>query len=114
MSSLARRAKPVLGPMIQGEPRTLFIEDQTTIATWMTLKALSFDLFDAPFIEPEAFRAFYEEQQPPPLFQAWLGEYAADSPRFMRINTPIHYAHPYGTLLAGSQHVNSSPLFPIG
>ncbi|HVA06716.1 MAG TPA: hypothetical protein VNG12_08260, partial [Acidimicrobiales bacterium] len=78
----------------------------------MTLKALSFDLIDAPFIEPESFRAFYEDRQPPPMFQTWLGEYAADSPSFMRINTPIHYAHPYETLLAGSPHVQLLTIIP--
>lgn len=77
MSRLEKATKPILTPMILGVRTGLSREHQTTVATWMTLKALFFDLVEKEdqTAEDEDFKRFYREKAPPPRFDMWLAAY---------------------------------------
>jgi hypothetical protein len=99
MSQLENRAKQSLKPMIRGIRCGLLFNQQTDIATWVMLKALSFDLIETsqyPTFEPEDYHNFFSVRKPGPLFQAWLGRYEGEANEMIR-----HYISPVTT---GQEH----------
>ncbi len=75
MSILETRAKPILIPLMLGEPLVLAPENQRTLARWFTLKVMV-----AEFSEPEALATQQSERdhlmfkdEPPSNWQIWIG-----------------------------------------
>ncbi len=76
MSRLEERVRPILEPLILGEPRTLSRSDQETLAFWATKTLLGFQSIDHPttkWARPEDYAALHEAQAPLPYSQVWLG-----------------------------------------
>jgi hypothetical protein len=79
MSKLEMRCKPVLAPLIRGEPQTIASgRDQAALAAWAFKTAITFE-YSLPggrtFI-PEVHRRYLlQHQRPPPDCEIWLGRY---------------------------------------
>jgi hypothetical protein len=76
MSRLEERVRPILEPLILGEPRTLSSSDQETLAFCATKTLLGFQSIDHPttqWARPEDYAALYAAQAPLPYSRVWLG-----------------------------------------
>jgi hypothetical protein len=79
MSRLEVAAAPILGPLIQGESRSLTALDQEMVAIWAiktVLTAGPTNLGGEPFASEETYRWFGANQIPLPGSLVWIGRYA--------------------------------------
>jgi hypothetical protein len=100
MRDIENATIPILSPLIRGDALDAITSEQAlVIATWMTLKVLTFDLFDRPAIfAPNDCTSFFKEQCPPASFQTWIAgimdpKVAGQAQAFARWNS---YLYPGG------------------
>ncbi|ATY17186.1 hypothetical protein CU254_42195 (plasmid) [Amycolatopsis sp. AA4] len=112
LSELERKAKPVLTPLIRGEPRRLSVDDQALIAAWTCKTALVSLLASAtgprPGGPPEEYTALYahrDRAEPLPFSQYWIGSYTGD------LRAASAWVTPFVIEAAGAQ---SPPALPSG
>jgi len=89
LSQLEGAAKPVIAPLIRGEPRRLPVEDQALIATWTCKTSLMSLLvssdqarlsgYGVPLGEYAALYAQRDRVEPLPFSQYWIGSYTGNS-----------------------------------
>jgi hypothetical protein len=78
MGDMERIAGSYLKPAIGDSPLTLDSDAQFAIATWMTLKALTYDLAEPNLrhvVEEDDLHTFYATKAPMPQFQVRLARY---------------------------------------
>ncbi len=90
LSHLEGAAKPVLTPLILGEPADLSVEDQRLIAAWVCKTALAAMLsssdeqraqgYGVPTAEYQELYSMREDPEPLPHSQYWIGTYVGDRP----------------------------------
>ena len=90
LSQLEAAAKPVLTPLILGQPMELSVDDQRLIATWSCKTALVAMLsssdeqraqgYGVPPTEYQALYATREHPEPLPGSQYWIGTYVGERP----------------------------------
>lgn len=88
LSELEGAAKPVISPLIRGEPRRLPGDDQALVATWTCKTAMVSLLVSSdearlsghgvPLSEYAALYAQRDRVEPLPFSQCWIGSYAGD------------------------------------
>jgi hypothetical protein len=88
LSRLEGAAKPVIAPLIRGEPRRLPVDDQALIAAWTCKTALVSLLissdearasgYGVPPAEYSALYAQRDRMEPLPFSQYWIGSYTGD------------------------------------
>jgi hypothetical protein len=79
MSVIEQAASRIMAPMIGGERVVLSEADQKTLAKWLTMKAMVFQLTTGLTpIQPSAYRYMRDHLRPPPGVQVWLGARTAD------------------------------------
>jgi hypothetical protein len=107
MSKIEKLAAAAMHDAILGQAHSFSEDEQATIATWMVLKALCFDLHGPEsFLQRSECRAFHDNPGPPASFQMWIGKYDDDPyfRRLIRVMTPIHNRDPLGPFPADSKH----------
>jgi hypothetical protein len=75
LSDLEKDAKPVLTPMIHGQPTTLEARDAELVALWAAKTALVFDALDPEtyrVARPEHRRELHDTRKPPARTFVWL------------------------------------------
>jgi len=74
MSRLDERAKPILSPLIMGQPAVLSVESQTVVAAWAAMKMMVSEFsrrIDVSTAQDE--RTFLmKELRPPPNWKIWI------------------------------------------
>jgi len=76
MGDIEALAKPILEPLIRGEPTDLSRSDEATIAKWLGLKAIiDQNSHEPPPHHDEWLRAFYDDRCPPTAWHTRLGYY---------------------------------------
>jgi hypothetical protein len=77
MSQLEERAKPVLLPLLAGQPRVLSQDDQRVLASWATMHVMVAEFFAPERIGvPDIDRhLFWMTRQPLPNWKIWIGNY---------------------------------------
>jgi hypothetical protein len=73
--------KPLLAPMVVGQPLTLDTAAEKLIATWTMKAAAVYQLTTRHRpIQPSHFRALYLHRRPPAGVQVWVANRAAEEP----------------------------------
>jgi hypothetical protein len=74
MSKLETQAKPILSPLILGQPSILSADSQRVIATWIVMKFMITEFYNPEVIAtPQRNREFLmSNQQPPEGWQIWI------------------------------------------
>jgi hypothetical protein len=83
MSGFESRAKPLLLPLLRGEEVTLDSAQQTLIASWATLFALTFELTRkaGDLYHTRQERGWFRQTHlPPRITQIWIGGYVGGEP----------------------------------
>lgn len=76
LASLENKIKPILGPMVLGNPTSIASADQPLLATWCYKTILLMQLVRsrAPVLIPrERYGQFFEQGRPPSDTRIWLG-----------------------------------------
>ncbi|MFL6688584.1 MAG: hypothetical protein ACJ8IR_00110 [Alphaproteobacteria bacterium] len=80
MRELENKVRPIIAPLIQGQPTILRMQDRRVIAGWAILKTMIADRdIEGFFTWGSADRARMKRQQTPPLGTCWV--WLADYPR---------------------------------
>ena len=75
MEKLETRARPILTPMLQDEPRVLTAPEQHVVATWATKTMLTMqgaNIGGERVVGLDRYRWFYENQTPISVSYVWL------------------------------------------
>ena len=79
MSILQNEAKPILLPLVLGEPRTLFRKDQTILAAWMSMFAMVAEFRSKTerrvAVTPDQRRYLMDHRHPPAHWKIWIGHF---------------------------------------
>jgi hypothetical protein len=98
MGSLETKVRPILSPMMTGDPRTLSVEEQTTLAQWITLKTLIAEhaVDGLQTTKQEDVRAFYEHRTIPADFRIFIAPHTSDKWRLtaFRHAVDLHLPEP--------------------
>jgi hypothetical protein len=109
MQQMDNEVRPIMEPMLDGEPRTLSILDQNTVATWATKITL---VFQAANIGRQAilgvaqYQWFEQYRQPLPGSHIWLCHYT-DKQRWPFV------AHQWGMTIASEGDPPPEPSDPL-
>lgn len=79
MSDIENATQIFMLASLGGVPIEITSEQQHTLATWGTLKALTYDLKQpnyTPVVSSQDLQLFYAERKPPTQFKMWLGHYS--------------------------------------
>jgi hypothetical protein len=81
MAWMEGTARPILIPMIAGQPTSLTMEQQRVVARWVAKTAMVFQLAtEHSSIRPHHYRSLKLHLAPPPGNQVWLGARTAEEP----------------------------------
>ncbi len=81
MASVEGTAKPILVQMIAGQPTSLSMDEQRTVARWVAKTAMVFQLAtEHTSIRPHHYRYVAHHRVPPPGNQVWLAARTAQEP----------------------------------
>jgi hypothetical protein len=88
MSDLQKAVKPVLLPLIRGEPALLTPARQATVAAWAAMSVMCAEYFNPSRVAvPQTSRdGFYQSRTPPQDWKIWIGNY-------QRGDWPGHWCH---------------------
>lgn len=80
MSQLQERAKPILIPLINGQPTVLDLKKQAIISAWVSMAMIVADLVDPDksAVSTADHKYFYEKQMAPLNWAIWIGDYERD------------------------------------
>jgi hypothetical protein len=82
MSDIEKAAKPLLIPMILGQPIDLTTEDQTVVSRWIAKTAMVYQRTTKHHaIRPHQYRYLALNLRPPPSSQVWLAGRTNEDPR---------------------------------
>ena len=91
LSVLEHDVKPILGPMIRGEDRTLLPEQQRLVATWAVKTAFMFDLASVEPVIPVGFyHSLRQRRTAPSSHIVWLGAYLGSTKAVWAMHRPLH------------------------
>lgn len=90
MSALEEKVRPLLEPLLHGEPRRLGPDDQELLALWATKTILAFQSIEEPsttWARPGDCHELFTTQRPLANSQVWLGCTVHGSPAWYRAHT---------------------------
>jgi hypothetical protein len=90
LSVLENDVKPILGPMIRGEDRTLLPEEQRLVAAWAAKTAFMLDLASGdPAIPVGFYQSLRQRRTALPTHIIWLGAYLGSTRAVWTAHRPL-------------------------